>query len=261
MHRKLSTEKTSLSRRKLILGGLATAAGASGLGAAVSLAGRYGLIPPDHGGLYGVGETLTYASHRLLMATGSTAREFSRRDISQAAPINGRTPPDDLYQPHVERGFTDWRLAIDGLVARPGEFSIAELKDAPSRSQITILGCEEGWSYIAEWTGVPLARVLERVGVLSQARYVAMFSLAPGWWGSIDMAEAMHPQTLLAYGMNGADLETGYGAPLRLRVPRQLGYKNIKYLTRLTVTDSMDGIGKGLGSAAAEVGFSWYAGI
>ena len=128
-------------------------------------------------------------------------------------------PPHDLYQPHVDRGFADWRLAVDGLVARPGELSIVELKDAPSRSHITMLGCEKGWSYIAEWTGVPLAHVLERVGVLRQARYVAMFSMAQPWWGSIDIAEAMHPQTLLAYGMNGADLAPGYGAPIRLRVP------------------------------------------
>ena len=262
MHRKLSKQKTpSLSRRKLILGGLATAAGATGLGGAIGLASRYGLIPPDHGGLYGVGETLTYASHRLLTASRSSAREFTRRDISEAPPINGTLPPDDLYQPHVDCGFADWRLAVDGLVARPGELSIAELKDAPSRSHITMLGCEEGWSYIAEWTGVPLAHVLERVGVLRQARYVAMFSMAQPWWGSIDIAEAMHPQTLLAYGMNGADLAPGYGAPIRLRVPRQLGYKNIKYLTRLTVTDSMDSFGTGKGSAAAEFGFSWYAGI
>ena len=252
---------TSLSRRKLILGGLATAAGASGLGVAARLAGRYGLIPPDHGGIFGVGETLTYASHRLLTSNGSMSRQFGRNDISQSAPVNGSPPPPDLYQPLLERGFSDWRLAIDGLVARPGDFSLAELRDAPSRSQITILACEEGWSYIAEWTGVPLADVLDRVGVLPQAKYVVVFSIAPGWWDSIDMAEARHPQTLLAYGMNGDVLTEGYGAPLRLRVPRQLGYKNVKYLSRLTVTDSLDGFGQGLGSAPPEAGFSWYAGI
>ena len=175
-------------------------------------------------------ETLTYASHRLLMSAGSTAREFGRADISPSAPVNGNPPPDDVYQPLAERGFADWRLSVDGLVARPGALSLAELQDFPARSQITHLACEEGWSYIAEWTGVPLAQLLDRVGVLPQAKYVVVFSLDPGWWDSIDMSEARHPQTLLAYGMNGDELPTAYGAPLRLRVPRQLGYKNVKYL-------------------------------
>ena len=121
--------------------------------------------------------------------------------------------------------------------------------------------CEEGWSYIAEWTGIPLSYVLNLAGVQPQARYVVYFSHQQGWWDSIDMPEALHPQTLLTYGMNGEDLPVLYGAPVRLRVPRQLGYKSVKHLTRITVTESLKNIGNGLGSAAPAAGFSWYAGI
>ncbi len=250
-----------LSRRKLITTGLATAAGASGLAVAVRLADRYGLIPPDHGGIYGVGETLTYAAQRLLTSRHSLAREFSRSEISKIAPVNGKPPETEAYRRLLAAGFADWRLTVDGLVARPASFSLADLKRYPSRTQITHQACEEGWSFIAEWTGVPLSYVLNLVGVLPQAKYVAYFSLEEGWWDSIDMADAWHPQTLLAYGMNGRELATPHGAPVRMRLPRQLGYKSVKYLSRITVTDTMKNIGSGLGSAAPDAGFSWYAGI
>ena len=147
------------------------------------------------------------------------------------------------------------------MVARPGSFSLAQLKSYPSRSQITHLACEEGWSYIAEWIGVPLSHILDVVGIQPQARYVVYFSDRPDWWDSIDMADALHPQTFLAYGLNGGELPVGNGGPLRMRVPRQLGYKSVKYIPRLTVTDSLKGFGKGLGSAAPEAGYAWYAGI
>jgi len=128
-------------------------------------------------------------------------------------------------------------------------------------SQITHLACEEGWSYIAQWTGAPLSQVLQRVEILPQARYVVYRSIQPDWWESVDMADAMHPQTLVAYGLNGSELPVGFGGPLRLRVPRQLGYKSVKYITRITVTDSLKSFGKGLGSASPEGGYAWYAGI
>jgi len=158
-------------------------------------------------------------------------------------------------------GFADWRLAVNGMVAQPAAFSLAQLKSYPSRSQVTQLQCEEGWSYIAEWNGVPLSHVLEVVGTLPQARYVVYFSIDPDWWESIDMTDVLHPQTFLAYGMNGDEVPVGNGGPLRLRLPRQLGYKSVKLITHLTVTDSMKGFGKGLGSAAPETGYAWYAGI
>jgi DMSO/TMAO reductase YedYZ molybdopterin-dependent catalytic subunit len=251
---------SNFSRRKLITTGLAAAAGGLGLGVAGRIAQRYGLVPPDHGGIYGLGETLTYASQRLL-TRHSLAREFSRSQISNPPLANEMPPLNDAFKRLQAGGFADWRLAVDGMVARPASFSLDQLKSHPSHTQITMLQCEEGWSYIAEWNGVPLSRVLEAVGTLPQARYVVYYSIDPDWWESIDMADALHPQTFLAYGMNGDELPVGNGGPLRLRLPRQLGYKSVKFITHMTVTDSLKGFGKGLGSAAPEGGYAWYAGI
>jgi len=251
---------SNISRRKLVKAGIATAAGASGLGVAGYLAKKYGLIPPDHAGIYGPGETLTYAAQRLL-TRHSLAREFPRSLISNPPFANATAPPSDEFKRLQAGGFADWRLTVDGMVARPASFSIAELRRYPSRSQITHLACEEGWSYIAEWTGVPLTHVLDAVGTRPQAKYVVYRSIEPDWWDSIDMGDALHPQTLVTYGMNGGELPVGNGGPLRMRLPRQLGYKSVKYLTRLTVTDDLRRFGKGLGSASPEGGYAWYAGI
>ena len=250
----------SISRRKLITGGIAAAAGVSGLAVADRLARRYGLIPPDCRGIYGPGETLTYAAQRLL-TKHSLAREFPRSQISKMPFANQTPPPNDAFKLHQASGFSDWRLSVDGMVAHPTSFSLSDLKSFPVRSQITEVACEEGWSYIAEWIGTPLVDVLNEAGILPQARYVAYFSIDSDWWESIDMADALHPQTFLTWGMNDADLPVGFGGPLRMRVPRQLGYKNVKYITRLTATDSLKSFGKGLGSAAPEAGYAWYAGI
>jgi len=250
----------ALSRRRLITTGLATAAGASGLAVAGKLAQRYGLIPPDGGGIYGPGETLTYAAQRIL-TRHSLAREFAPGQISKPPFANeiGRLP--DEFRRSEQGGFADWRLAVDGLVSRPAAFSLADLKAFPHRGQITHLACEEGWSYIAEWTGVPLSHVLDLAGTSPQARFVVYRSIQSEWWESIDMADALHPQTILATGMNGGALPVAFGGPLRLRVPRQLGYKSVKFIARLTVTDSLKSFGKGLGSASPEGGYAWYAGI
>jgi DMSO/TMAO reductase YedYZ molybdopterin-dependent catalytic subunit len=249
-----------LSRRKLLTTGLATTAGAAGAAAAARIADQYGLIPPDHGGIYGVGETLTHASQKLL-TRHSLAREFPRSEISKHPFANGKPPEEKAFKRLQAGSFVDWRLSVDGMVARPASFTLADLKGYPSRSQITHLACEEGWSFIAEWIGVPLFHVLNRAGIMPQAKYVVYFSIQPDWWDSIDMADALHPQTFITYAMNGGELPTGHGGPLRLRVPRQLGYKSVKYLTRLTVTDSLKEFGKGWGSASPEAGYSWYAGI
>jgi len=251
---------TPISRRKLITSGLAAAAGVSGLAVADRLAQRYGLIPPDHGGCYGPGETLTYAAQRLL-TSHSRAREFSRGKISKAPFANETAPPSDAFK-HLEAGgFLDWRLGVDGLVAHPLSLSLADLRSLPMHSQITEVVCEEGWSYIAEWIGTPLAAVLQQAGVLPQARYIVYFSIERDWWESIDITEALHPQTFLTMGMNDGNLPVPFGGPLRLRLPRQLGYKSVKYVVRLTATDSMKTFGKGLGSASPEAGYAWYAGI
>jgi DMSO/TMAO reductase YedYZ molybdopterin-dependent catalytic subunit len=251
---------STISRRQLIGTCLAATAGATGLAVAATLSRRYGLIPPDGGGLYGPGETLTYAAQRVL-TRHSLAREFVPGQISKEPFANEVAPLGEAFKRLEQGAFADWRLSIDGMVARPRSFSLAELKSFPSRNQITHLACEEGWSYIAKWTGVPLSHVLDSAGTLPQARYVVYRSIQPDWWESIDMADALHPQTLVTDGMNDGGLPVGFGGPLRLRVPRQLGYKSVKYITSLTVTDSLKGFGKGLGSASPEGGYAWYAGI
>ena len=248
------------SRRKFVTAGLAATAGVSGLAVAASMAQRYGLVPPDSGGIYGPGETLTYAAQRLL-TRHSLAREFPRSMISKVPFPNELAPLNDAFKRYQAGGFADWRLGIDGMVARPALLSLSDIRSFPVRSQITEVACEEGWSYVAEWIGTPLHEVLSAVGILPQARYVVYFSIQTDWWESIDMADALHPQTLLTYAMNDGDLPVPFGGPLRLRVPRQLGYKSVKFITRLTVADSLKRFGKGLGSASPEAGYAWYAGI
>jgi DMSO/TMAO reductase YedYZ molybdopterin-dependent catalytic subunit len=250
-----------VSRRRLIKTGLGAAVGVGALGATVKVADRFGLIPANCRGIYGLSETLTYAGQRLLTKLPSRAREFDRSQISKMPQVNGPAPTTETYKKLLAGGFADWRLSIDGLVARPGTFSLAELKSFPSSSQITHQACEEGWSFIAEWTGVPLAYVLDRVGIKDTAKYVFFFSIQEDWWDSIDMDDATHPQTLLAYAMNGPEMPPDHGAPLRLKVPRQLGYKNLKFLSKITVTDTAAGIGDGLGSGSPAYGYSWFAGI
>jgi len=251
---------STLSRRKLIISGLTATAGVAGLGVAAGLAQKYGLVPPDHGGLYGAGATLTYAAQRLL-TRHSMAREFSRSQISPRPFQNEFAPLTEDFKRLQAGGFADYRLTVDGMVHEPASFSMGDLKSYPSRSHITEVVCEEGWSYIAEWIGVPLSHVLNLVGVHPQARYVVYTSTEPNTWDSIDMADALHPQTFLCYGMNGSELPVPHGGPVRMRLPRQLGYKNLKFITRLTLTDSMKKFGKGCGSAAAEFGYAWYVGI
>jgi DMSO/TMAO reductase YedYZ molybdopterin-dependent catalytic subunit len=248
------------SRRGFITTGFAAVAGLSAAAVAARLAGKYGLIPPDHGGISGPGEILTYAAQRLL-TRHSMAREFDRSLISAKPLANELAPLPDEYKRHEQAGFVDWRLNVEGMVARPTSFSVAELKSFPARSHITEIACEEGWSYVAEWKGVPLSYVLDRVGALPQVRYVVYKSIQTDWWDSLDMADALHPQTLIATTMNGGDLPTGFGGPLRMRVPRQLGYKNIKFINSLILTDDIKRFGKGLGSASPEGGYAWYAGI
>lgn len=251
---------SKISRRKLVTTGLAALAGASGVAVAAKLAQRHGLIPPDSGGLYGAGETLTYAAQRLLN-NHAMAREFLSSQISKNPFANEVAPLGDQFTRLQAASFVEWRLTVDGMATRPMNFSLAEIRSFPTSSHITMIGCEEGWTYIAEWTGVPLSYILDRVGALPQVRYVVYRSIQPDWWESIDMSDALHPQTLLATGMNGADLPVPFGGPMRLRVPRQLGYKSVKYITHITLTDTLKPFGKGLGSAAPEGGYAWYAGI
>lgn len=249
-----------ITRRKLIYGGTAAAIGVAGLAAADRVAKRYGLTPPDGAGIYGPGETLTYACQRLL-TVNAPVREFPRSMISKNPFANEVDPLGDKFKQFEEAGFKDWRLVVDGTVARPLSLSLSDLKSLPVRSQVTEVACEEGWSYIAEWIGTPLSKVLREAGVLPQTRYIVYNSIEEGAWESIDMQDAGDPHTLLTMGMNDGNLPVGFGGPLRLRLPRQLGYKSLKYINHITATDNIKKFGKGMGGVDPEYGYSWYAGM
>jgi DMSO/TMAO reductase YedYZ molybdopterin-dependent catalytic subunit len=204
--------------------------------------------------------------HRRVGA-GRLAREYTEADLSPAFRANGSTdPPDPASRAMAAKGFADWRLRVDGLVERPASFSLADLKAMPARTQITRHDCVEGWSCIGKWTGVPLGNVLERVGMRPTARY-AVFYCADSldgpdrYYESIDRVDCFHPQTILAYEMNGAPLPVPHGAPLRLRVERQLGYKMAKYVMRIELVDDFSKIGGGRGGYWEDRGYEWYAGI
>lgn len=221
-------------------------------------------LPPTYGHILRMGDNLTYAAHRTLLPSQRLAREFSYKDISSFPAIGTTNPgaPDkpnrsEDYARLQQGGFAGWRLSISGLVASPGSYSLADLKALPSRTQITRHTCEEGWSAIAEWTGVQLGRVLDAAGIRPEARWVNFYSY-DGWIDSIDLLDALHPQTLLAYGMNGQDLSVPHGAPVRLRVETQMGYKSMKFLERIVVNDTFDDGGK---QGNIQNGWAWYAGI
>ena len=248
-----------ITRRRALLVGL----GAAG-GLLVPAQLRRLRLPPTYGHILRMGDNLTYAAHRTLLPSQRLAREFSYKDISSFPAIGMTNPgaPDkpnrsEEYARLQQGGFADWRLPVTGLVSSPGRFSLADLKALPSRTQITRHTCEEGWSAIAEWTGVQLGRVLEAAGLRPEARWVNFYSF-DGWIDSIDLLDALHPQTLLAYGMNGSQLSVPHGAPVRLRVETQMGYKSMKFLERIVVTDTFDDGGK---QGNIQNGWSWYAGI
>lgn len=249
-----------LTRRKLLTTAIAGAAGLGGLAVAERIASRYGLIPPDCDGVWGAGETLTYAAQRMLMAHHSMAREFSPSQISKVIPVSGAPPETEPFARLRAANFKEWRLPVDGLVARSANYSLDEIQRFPMNSQITHQACEEGWSFIAEWHGVRLSHVLNLAGVLPQAKYVVVYAF-DGTWDSLDLPDAYHPQTFLAYGLNGKELPVNHGAPLRLRVARQLGYKSVKYLSRVSLVDSLKHVGDGTGSNQPQYGYSWFAGI
>lgn len=214
---------------------------------------------------------LTYRVQRMLLGSDRLAQEFSESEIRQGQRPNGSTDPtDDDYLALAENEFRDYRLEVRGLVEKPLMLSLDELRAMPARTQITRHDCVEGWSCIAKWTGVPLARVLDEAKVKPAARYV-MFdcydtieqSLSGGvkYYGSIDLIDARHSQTILAYGCNGQTLPVANGAPLRVRVERQLGYKMSKYIRAIELTDSLAKFGKGNGGYWEDNGYDWFGGI
>ncbi len=214
-------------------------------------------------------EALNRTAQRLLVPRRAMAQEFTPADLSPTFRSNGTAfPEDDGYRALAANGFADWRLRVDGLVANPLVLSLAQLRAMPARTQITRHDCVEGWSAIGQWTGVPLHEVLQRAQPAPRARYVVFYCADPmdgtedsKYYESIDMDDARHPQTLLAYGLNGKDLPIPNGAPLRLRVERQLGYKMAKYLMRLELVEELRPIRGGRGGYWEDQGYEWYAGI
>ena len=215
---------------------------------------------------------LTRATQETLLSPQQLAPEYTEADISTHFYANGSTDPDDDdYKAMVADGFKDYALVVDGLVETPLKLTLPDLRAMPARTQITRHDCVEGWSCIAKWTGTTLGGVLDKAGVKPTAKYIVFhcfdamddgsLSGPTPFYGSIDLQAAHHPQTILAYEMNGKPLEVQYGAPLRLRVERQLGYKMTKYIKRIELVDSYAAIGQGRGGYWEDNGYQWYAGI
>lgn len=256
-----------LSRRRFLTGAALAASG-------VSLTGCFDALGDTDNRARQVLETaesLNYRTQRLLLGSDHLAREYPESEIRQPMRPNGSTNPQDGdYRSLVATGFADYRLPVAGLVERPLALSLDEIRTMPSRTQITRHDCVEGWSCIARWTGAPLAALLDHAGVKPQARYVVFscfdtmengFTGAIKYYESIDMIDARHPQTILAYEMNGEALPVSNGAPLRLRVERQLGYKMAKYIRGIEVTDTLAPYGEGGGGYWEDRGYEWFAGI
>jgi DMSO/TMAO reductase YedYZ molybdopterin-dependent catalytic subunit len=233
-------------------------------------------LSPGFQHVFSTVEDWTRLNQRALLSGNQLAKEYRASDISPVFKANGTLDPGgDDYNRHVSENFANWRLLIGGMVARPLSLSVAEIRRLPQRTQITRHDCVEGWSAIGMWTGVPLGLLLKAAAVASGAKY-AVFHCAdnltgepakggqqsPGqYYESIDLVDAFHPQTLIAYNLNGKPLDVAHGAPLRLRVERQLGYKHAKYVQRIEITDSFASIAGGRGGYWEDRGYEWYAGI
>jgi DMSO/TMAO reductase YedYZ molybdopterin-dependent catalytic subunit len=215
-------------------------------------------------------EDLTMIAQRSLIDRTALAREFPESEIRTQRPNGSTNIQDPAYHAHYDNGFAEWRFTVGGMVGRPLSLSLDELRNMPSRTQITRHDCVEGWSCIAKWTGVPLAAVLDQAELKPGAAYVVFrcadtmensFEGPVKYYESIDMVDARHPQTILAYGLNDAPLPIQNGAPLRCRVERQLGYKMAKYVMGIDVVDSFAPIAGGKGGYWEDRGYEWYAGI
>lgn len=212
-------------------------------------------------------EGLTMRAQRLISDRTALAREFSPSDLSPVFRSNGTAMPGTgAYQAHLASGFRDWRLQVEGLVRQPLSLSLQQIKAMPLRTQITRHDCVEGWSAIGKWHGVPLKLLLDAAGLRQEARYLVfhcadLYGTNP-YYESIDLIDGFHPQTILAWGMNDAILPVPNGAPLRLRVERQLGYKHAKYVERVEAVATLAGIQGGKGGLWEDNSdYEWYAGI
>ena len=217
----------------------------------------------------GLGEKATYKVQRLIVPRKAIAQEFKESDLSPRFRSNGTSIPDNApYMALAEDGFKDYRLEIHGLVERPKSFTLSEIRALPSRTQITRHDCVEGWSAIGKWKGVRLGALLEMVDLKPKARYIVFYCADPMeddersfYYESIDLEDAFHPQTILAYELNGKLLPIENGAPLRLRLERQLGYKMAKYVMSIEVVEDYSRIRGGKGGYWEDQGYEWYAGI
>jgi DMSO/TMAO reductase YedYZ molybdopterin-dependent catalytic subunit len=252
---------SDLITRRALVGGLAAA------GTLLTGCGRLDGNSPFRQAL-DAADGFTLHAQRLILSERSLVRELPVSQISKTFPMNGTAmPKGGYYQRILDTNFRDWKLRVHGLVDRPLSLTLAELQLLPARTQVTLHQCDEGWSAVAQWTGVQLARVLALSGLGKTARYVVFHCLdkldldGEYYYESVDLLDALHPQTILAYGMNGKPLPVGNGAPLRLRVERQIGYKNAKYIDRIEVVDSLKSIGKGRGGWWEDFDHAvWYAG-
>ena len=256
----MSGKRIIISRRRLLGAG---ALGAGGL--ALSGCDKLNSSPGFRSLLEGA-ESLHLRSQRLL-GREALAREFDPRDMSPVFRANGnREVADSTYKQHAASSFANWPLAVDGLVRRPLSLPLSALQLLPQRTQITRHDCVEGWSAISKWQGPQLSRLLDMAGLSPQARYIVFhcadrFGETP-YYESIDLIDAFHPQTILAWRMNDALLPEAHGAPVRLRVERQLGYKHAKYVMRIEARSSLAGLHGGKGGYWEDhSGYQWYAGI
>jgi len=201
-----------------------------------------------------------------LLGRRALAREFTRADITPAFKANGTiNPPDADYQTMVANNFADWKLVVDGLVERPLALSLDQIKALPSRTQITRHDCVEGWSCIGEWTGARFGALMDLAGLKREAKHIVLYCAdtlgGRKYYETLDVVDVHHPQTILAYAMNGAALTVAHGAPLRLRAERYLGYKQAKYVMRLEAVDRFDHIAGGQGGFWEDQGYDRYGGI
>lgn len=217
--------------------------------------------------LLGAADDWHRKAHRALAGRQALAKEYSRADLSPTFRGNGsQTVDSEFYRAQLENGFADWRLDVRGLVETPLSLSLDNIRRLPQRTQITRHDCVEGWSAIGEWTGVQLGLLLDAAGVQPEARFI-VFRCADTYKGtdyyeSVDMVDAYHAQTIVAHMLNGEPLPEKNGAPLRMRIERQLGYKHAKYVTAIEAVASLDNIGKGRGGYWEDsTGYQWYAGV
>ncbi len=213
-----------------------------------------------------VAEKWSQGAQRAIIGRHALAPEFTEADISRTFKANGtRRPVDEEYNSHLNTGFSGWKLVVDGLVETPLALTLAELRALPSRTQITRHDCVEGWSCIGKWKGARLSALLDQAKLKPEAKFIVFHCMdtlgASKYYESIDLTDARHEQTILAYDMNGAPVSVEHGAPLRLRVERQLGYKQAKYIGRIEAVASLKGIGGGSGGFWEDFGYEWYAGI